>query len=299
MEWLLLIIIVVASGICVWKVYERHVAKQRQQLLEAKIAAAVRVLRPIVEKVYARLTDEIRTGWPLISFDFPILENLLMNSRILLAGYPRQDIRRLAKKLLAPIVPTALADFIAHSPDFVSIGNSTTADISTSFDNQGNQSQAIPVRYSPPDWATRRKRVYDRDGERCRRCGAIVPFDKCHIHHIVRRAKGGGHSLDNLVVLCRDCHSLMPEHEKVTGGPFYALSYRYTLHAKGCYHAIRARRISGSLPALIAQGYEPCQKCMPIVRRTLWIESFSRARLSSIVDSLTSEHGSELPTRAE
>ena len=115
-----------------------------------------------------------------------------------------------------------------------------------------------------------------------------MPLDKCHIHHIVRRAKGGGHSLDNLVVLCRDCHSLMPEHDKVTGGPFYALPYRYTLHVRECYHAIGARRISGSLPVLITKGYQPCQKCMPIVHRTLWIERFSRARLYSIVNSLTS-----------
>jgi hypothetical protein len=285
MEWVPLIIIIAISGICIWKGYERYVAKQRQ--LEAKIADAVRVLRPIVEKTYAQLTGEIKTRWPLISFDFPTLENLLTKSRTLLAGYPRQDIRRLAKKLLEPIVSKTLADFIAHSPEFVSIGNSTLADTPTSFDTQGDQFQAIPVRYNPPDWATRRKCVYDRDRGRCRRCGTAVPLDKCHIHHIVRRAKGGGHSLDNLVVLCRDCHSLMPEHEKVTGGPFYALPNRYTLHTKECYHAIFARRISGSLPVLIRQGYEPCQKCMPIVHRTLWIERFSRVRLSSIVNSLT------------
>ena len=299
MGWLLLIIIVVILSIWIWNIYERHVARQRQQLLEAKIADAVRLVRPIIEKAYAQWNGEIRSRWPLISFDFPTLENLLMNSRTLLVSYPRQDVRGLAKKLLSPIVLKALADFVAHSPDFVSIGNGTLADVPTSFNTQSDQFQAIPGRYNPPDWAIRRKLVYDRDGGCCRRCGTIVPLDKCHIHHVVRRAKGGGHSLDNLVVLCRDCHSLMPEHEKVTGGPFYALPYRYTLHAKECYHAIGARQISGSLPVLIAQGYEPCQKCMPIVRRTLWIERFSRGRLSSIVNSLTLEYGSESLTRAE
>lgn len=295
----MLIIIVVILGIWLWNIHQGQIARQRQRLLEAKIAEALRLVRPIVEKAYAQLTEEIRSRWPLIPFDFPTLENLLMNSRVLLVGYPRQDTRRLAKKLLSPVVSRVVADFVAHSPDFVSARNGTLANVPTSFHTQSDQFQAIPDGYNPPDWAMRRMLVYDRDGGCCRRCGTIVPLDKCHIHHVVRRAKGGGHSLDNLVVLCKDCHSLMPEHEKVTGGPFYALLYRHTLHTKECYHAIGARHVSGSLPVLIAQGYEPCQKCMPIVRRTLWIERFARGRLSSIVNSLALEYGSESPTPAK
>lgn len=78
----------------------------------------------------------------------------------------------------------------------------------------------------------------------------------------------------------------MPEHDKVTGGPFYIHSYRATLHTKECYHAMGARQVPGSLPVLITQGYEPCQKCLPIVQRILWIERFAKGRLSSLVNSL-------------
>jgi len=228
-----------------------------------------------------------------------MLENLLTNSRTILAGYPHQDIRRLAKRLLSSVVSKAVADFVAYTPDFVPVGENTLADVPTGFHIQDNQFQAIADGHNPPDWSKRRRLVHDRDGGCCRRCGTIVPLDKCHIHHVVRRARGGGHSLDNLVTLCYDCHSLMPEHEKVTGGPFYALPYRYTLHTRECYHALGARQVPGSLPALIAQGYEPCQKCLPIVHRTLWIERFTRARLSLIANSLVSGNEHYLSHTAE
>lgn len=299
MGWLLLIITAVILGVWLWNIHQGQIARQRQRLLETKIAEALRLVRPIVEKAYAQLTAEIRSRWPLIPFVFPSLENLLIDSRTLLASYPLQDARRLANKLLSPIVSKAVADFITHSPDFVSAGNGTLANVPTSFHTQSDRSQVIPYRYNPPDWAMRRRLVYDRDGGRCRRCGTIVPLDKSHIHHVVRRAAGGGHSLDNLVVLCKDCHSLMPEHEKVTGGPFYALSYGHTLHTKECYHAIGARQVLGSLPVLIAQGYVPCQKCMATARTTLWIDRFARGRLRSIVNSFASEFASKSPTTAE
>jgi Holliday junction DNA helicase RuvB len=51
-----------------------------------------------------------------------------------------------------------------------------------------------------------RRRLYSRDGGRCRACNC--PHRK-QAHHIVPVSKGGPTRLDNLMTLCRACHSLV------------------------------------------------------------------------------------------
>ena len=59
----------------------------------------------------------------------------------------------------------------------------------------------------PP--ATRRA-VLARDGHRCRisGCGNTRFLE---VHHIVRRAKGGGNGAENLLTICSSCHGLIHE----------------------------------------------------------------------------------------
>lgn len=62
----------------------------------------------------------------------------------------------------------------------------------------------------PPDWDSRRKRVYRRDGYQCQNCGADGGSNgdtELHAHHIVPKSEGGTHRLSNLTTLCRSCHS--------------------------------------------------------------------------------------------
>ena len=51
------------------------------------------------------------------------------------------------------------------------------------------------------------KRVLERDGWRCQKCGSI---ENLQIHHKIRRSQQGNDSLENLVTLCAYCH--MEEH---------------------------------------------------------------------------------------
>ena len=53
--------------------------------------------------------------------------------------------------------------------------------------------------------------VGDREGWKCASCPATKYL---HFHHIVWRSKGGLDTLENLVMLCRDCHSKQPGHPK-------------------------------------------------------------------------------------
>lgn len=55
------------------------------------------------------------------------------------------------------------------------------------------------------------KRVLERDGWRCQRCGAL---ENLQVHHKIRRSQQGDDALANLVTLCACCHT--PEH-----GPLY------------------------------------------------------------------------------
>jgi len=55
------------------------------------------------------------------------------------------------------------------------------------------------------------KRVLERDGWRCVRCGSL---ENLQIHHKIRRSQLGSDSLDNLVSLCAYCH--MEEHGQLS-----------------------------------------------------------------------------------
>jgi 5-methylcytosine-specific restriction endonuclease McrA len=59
------------------------------------------------------------------------------------------------------------------------------------------------------------KRVLERDGWRCQKCGSL---ENLQVHHRVKRSQEGNDCLDNLVALCARCH--MEEHGQL----------RYTLH---------------------------------------------------------------------
>ncbi|HUU96611.1 MAG TPA: HNH endonuclease, partial [Phycisphaerae bacterium] len=54
-------------------------------------------------------------------------------------------------------------------------------------------------------WKRVRRLVLDRDGEVCAVDGCVVTED-LHVHHIVPRADGGTHEMDNLITLCPEHH---------------------------------------------------------------------------------------------
>ena len=54
------------------------------------------------------------------------------------------------------------------------------------------------------EWKKQRLRVLKRDGYICAYCGQ----DATEVDHIIARAKGGGHDLDNLVACCKRCNGL-------------------------------------------------------------------------------------------
>ena len=47
------------------------------------------------------------------------------------------------------------------------------------------------------------KRVLERDGWRCQRCGKL---ENLRVHHKIKRSQQGDDALENLVTLCAYCH---------------------------------------------------------------------------------------------
>jgi 5-methylcytosine-specific restriction endonuclease McrA len=50
-----------------------------------------------------------------------------------------------------------------------------------------------------------RQKVLERDGWSCQKCGKNADT-KFHIHHILKKRKGGSDCLDNLITVCPKCH---------------------------------------------------------------------------------------------
>jgi 5-methylcytosine-specific restriction protein A len=63
------------------------------------------------------------------------------------------------------------------------------------------------------DWATRRKRILDRDKHNCRLC----PNRATTVDHIKPKAEGGTDDDDNLASLCWPCHMTKTGREGAAG----------------------------------------------------------------------------------
>jgi hypothetical protein len=67
----------------------------------------------------------------------------------------------------------------------------------------------VPREMASYAWRGVRKRVYERDGGRCRMCGReldSMPSWFFEVHHIVPRCEGGSDHPRNLTTLCYLCH---------------------------------------------------------------------------------------------
>ena len=73
---------------------------------------------------------------------------------------------------------------------------------------------------SGKDWHRQVMEVFERDEFKCRGCGKDMDwaYEWADVHHIVKRSNGGSDNLENLVLLCRECHSKNhPEHQVKLG----------------------------------------------------------------------------------
>ena len=59
------------------------------------------------------------------------------------------------------------------------------------------------VRLQPEAYRRLHRRVLERDGWRCQRCGVMANLE---VHHQQYRSRSGNDDETNLITLCGDCH---------------------------------------------------------------------------------------------
>lgn len=79
----------------------------------------------------------------------------------------------------------------------------------------GNQLSTRAGRQSIP--RKLRHQVFQRDGYRCRECGATNKQTRLHVDHIVPVARGGTNDLSNLQTLCEECNKAKYTDEWIGG----------------------------------------------------------------------------------
>ncbi len=60
----------------------------------------------------------------------------------------------------------------------------------------------------PEDWTKRKLIVLKRDHNICQRCGVFTKIENAHLILIKSIKEGGQFYLENLVIICKDCHKI-------------------------------------------------------------------------------------------
>ena len=112
-----------------------------------------------------------------------------------------------------------------------------------------------------------RHEVFQRDGYRCRECGATNKQTRLHVDHIVPVARGGTNELSNLQTLCEECNRAKYTDEWV-GGEVDQINIvsKYIKNAKKCplcghiYNFTKYNKCP-KCKLIRAKNYKTCSKC--------------------------------------
>jgi 5-methylcytosine-specific restriction endonuclease McrA len=80
----------------------------------------------------------------------------------------------------------------------------------------------MSLRLSRYKWKKRVEQVMERDGHQCRMCGRSEGL--ADVHHIIKRSQGGTDDMDNLILLCRNCHNKQHPEKQVQLGKIPTLA---------------------------------------------------------------------------
>ena len=92
------------------------------------------------------------------------------------------------------------------------------------------QSPQLQKAEYPSNWNSWRRWVKQRAGYRCQMCRRSLPESELDAHHITPLAQGGPINSENLVCLCRRCHSMFHSrmwNRYVREHPWESQSYHF------------------------------------------------------------------------
>jgi len=164
-----------------------------------------------------------------------------------------------AAAAIEPLVAKAVSAFVSHPVALSPPPKTARDDADRGFWERESLYHTTADGCDPPDWGIRCRLVYKRDRGCCVRCGRVLDSSEGHTHHRRLRSQGGSHALDNLALVCPDCHCLMPDHEHMKAIRPYYVSKTGKLHTSSCGYG--GRKVWGTAPRLVSQGYAPCRSC--------------------------------------
>jgi hypothetical protein len=62
---------------------------------------------------------------------------------------------------------------------------------------------------TPIDWQERRDLAWQRDKNKCNRCGTDIKLEDVFTTFAKDIAKGGGYNFENIIILCSDCNKVL------------------------------------------------------------------------------------------
>ena len=62
---------------------------------------------------------------------------------------------------------------------------------------------------TPNDWQERRELAWQRDKNKCNRCGTKIKIEDVFTTFAKDIAKGGGYNFENIIILCSDCNKIL------------------------------------------------------------------------------------------
>jgi len=91
-------------------------------------------------------------------------------------------------------------------------------------ERQGSRAGASTKRLGSPEWLRARELALERDGHKCKICGATN--GKLHVHHLFHRteAERQDHAPEGLLTLCGSCHRKMHEIRFGKNGDEFVIS---------------------------------------------------------------------------
>lgn len=107
-----------------------------------------------------------------------------------------------------------------------------------------------PRRYTGAPIELRRK-IRQRDGNRCRWCGRVRTRLECH--HIKYRSEGGPNHTSNLIALCDECHSKAHSNKKIWQPVLLATIWLHYVEGK-------VLRVPDVEKVLLDRGFHPSQR---------------------------------------
>lgn len=136
------------------------------------------------------LKQHMQKEHPFITFDYSIIEKTK----------DEKDIR---------IRETLIAEDIINQFYYYEYEKNTQRGISRDKLWTGYEEKSFSNPKTPIDWQERRELAWQRDKNKCNRCGTDIKLEDVFTTFAKDIAKGGGYNFENIIILCSDCNKVL------------------------------------------------------------------------------------------